>query len=161
MHPNPVSAALFCHLCARLCSASTTSVTSLKCITSYHTTVASFIMVRNCLNQSDSFCYVCGEVIFISQRKTFIPMIKKCYELYFGCNVGDEEKSWTPHICCATCVRILNGSKNCSRHIPVAVPVSGHSKDHSSDCYFCLTDISGISSKSKYTVTYPNLPSAM
>ena len=33
------SGTLFCHLCARLCSASTTSVTSLKCTTSYHTTV--------------------------------------------------------------------------------------------------------------------------
>ena len=87
-HLDPVSGALFCHLCARLCSASTTSVNSLKCTTSYHTTVAAFIMSRNCLNQSDSFCYACGEVTFKFQRKTFIPLIKKCYELYFGCNIG-------------------------------------------------------------------------
>jgi hypothetical protein len=39
--------------------------------------------------------------------------------------------------------------------------VSGKPKDHSSERYFCLTDTSGISSKSKYMVTYPNLPSAM
>jgi len=52
-----------------LCSASTTSVTSLKCITSYHTTVAAFSMPTNCLNQSNSFCYVCGEVTFKFQRK--------------------------------------------------------------------------------------------
>jgi len=31
-------------------------------------------------------------------------------------------------------------------------------QDHSSDCYFC---IKGISSKSRHTVKYPNLPSAM
>ena len=119
-------------------------------------------MPRNCLNKWDSFCCVCVEVTFKFQRKTFIALIKKCYELYFGCNSGDEEKFWTLHICCATCVRILNGWKNGSRHIAVAVPlVSEQPTDLSSNCYFCLTDISGISSKSKYMVTYPNLPSAM
>jgi hypothetical protein len=32
---------------------------------------------------------------------------------------------------------------------------------YSSDCYFCITQIKGISSKSKHTVKYPNLPPAM
>jgi hypothetical protein len=32
-------------------------------------------------------------------------------------------------------------------------------KDHSSDCYFCSTDITRISSKNM--VIYPNLPSSM
>ncbi|KAJ4441305.1 hypothetical protein ANN_11159, partial [Periplaneta americana] len=34
-------------------------------------------------------------------------------------------------------------------------------QNHSSDCYFCLTNIKGITSKSKHTVVYPNLQSAM
>jgi hypothetical protein len=34
-------------------------------------------------------------------------------------------------------------------------------KDHSSDCYFCLTNITGITSKSKHTVKYPNVPPAI
>ena len=33
--------------------------------------------------------------------------------------------------------------------------------DHVSDCYFCLTIITGVTAKSKHTVQYPNLPSAM
>jgi len=33
--------------------------------------------------------------------------------------------------------------------------------DHASDCYFCLTSITGVTEKSKHTVQYPNLPSAM
>jgi len=33
--------------------------------------------------------------------------------------------------------------------------------DHVSDCYFCLTNITGVTAKSKHTVQYPNLPSAM
>ena len=34
-------------------------------------------------------------------------------------------------------------------------------QDHSSDCYFCITQMKRISSESKHTVRYPNLPSAM
>jgi len=33
--------------------------------------------------------------------------------------------------------------------------------DHVSDCCFCLTCITGVTAKSKHTVQYPNLPSAM
>jgi len=33
--------------------------------------------------------------------------------------------------------------------------------DHVSDCYFCLTNITCVTAKSKHTVQYPNLPSAM
>jgi len=33
--------------------------------------------------------------------------------------------------------------------------------DHVSDCYFCLTSITGVTGKSKHTVQYPNLPSAI
>ena len=43
-----------------------------------------------------------------------------------------------------------------------AVPmVWRESQDHLSDCYFCITQMKEISSKSKSTVKYPNLPSAM
>jgi hypothetical protein len=34
-------------------------------------------------------------------------------------------------------------------------------KDHLADCYFCLTKISGISLKSKHSIQYPSLPSAV
>jgi hypothetical protein len=36
-----------------------------------------------------------------------------------------------------------------------------HSTDHASDCYFCLTNITGVTAKSKHTVKYQNLPFAM
>jgi hypothetical protein len=43
-----------------------------------------------------------------------------------------------------------------------AVPmVWREQKDHSSDCYFCLTKICGFSSKNKHNISYPNLPSAI
>ena len=50
----------------------------------------------------------------------------------------------------------------CSRHMNVAIPmVCREPQDHSSDCYFCITQRKLISSKSKHTVKYPNLPPAM
>ncbi|UYV78677.1 hypothetical protein LAZ67_16002346 [Cordylochernes scorpioides] len=46
--------------------------------------------------------------------------------------------------------------------MPFAVPMIWRvPKDHSSDCYFCLTKTTGITSKSRQTVEYPDLPSAM
>ena len=43
-----------------------------------------------------------------------------------------------------------------------ATPMVWHEpQDHSSDCYFCITQIKGISSTSRHTVKYQNLPSAM
>jgi hypothetical protein len=45
--------------------------------------------------------------------------------------------------------------------MPFAMAVVGRdSKDHSSDCFFCLTYYSGIMSKPKHMVIYPNLPLA-
>jgi len=44
-----------------------------------------------------------------SKRLYFTPLIKKYYELYFGCKVSDKDKSWAPNTCHVTCVRLLIG----------------------------------------------------
>jgi len=119
-------------------------------------------MPRKCVNLSDAFCYICGEVTFKSRRWSFTPLIKKCYEHYFGCKVGDQDKSWAPHFCCVTCARLLVAWEKGSCCMPFAIPmVWREPTDHVSDCYFCLTSITGVTAKSKHTVQYPNLPSAM
>ena len=33
------------------------------------------------------------------QRISISPKVKKAYDLYFGCRVGDKGKSWAPHSC--------------------------------------------------------------
>jgi len=35
-------------------------------------------MPRKYLIHSDTFCYVCGELTFKSQRRNCTPLIKKC-----------------------------------------------------------------------------------
>ena len=119
-------------------------------------------MPRKCVNSWDAFCYTCGKVTFKSRRRSFTPLIKKCYEHYFGYKGGDQEKRWAPHFCCVTCARRLVAWAKGSRCMPFAIPmVWREPMHHVSDCYFCLTSITGVTAKPKHTVQYPNLSSAM
>jgi hypothetical protein len=52
---------------------------------------------------SDKFCYVCGQFIIKSQTRSPTKTVKKAYVLYFGYQVGDQDKSSAPHVCCVTC----------------------------------------------------------
>ncbi|UYV67912.1 hypothetical protein LAZ67_5002474 [Cordylochernes scorpioides] len=61
-----------------------------------------------------------------------------------------------------TSIKNIYGWIKGERHMPFAVQMIWREpKDHSSDCYFCLTKTTGITSKSRHTVEYPDLPSAM
>ncbi|KAJ8888328.1 hypothetical protein PR048_007815 [Dryococelus australis] len=116
-------------------------------------------------NSVGKFCYVCGEVTFAGQKHTITPLIRKAYFLYFGCQIGDEDKSWAPHICCNNCACDLRNWMNGKRRsMPFAMPMIWREpKGHITDSYFCLVPSlkQGISKKKKWTVTYPNLPSAV
>ncbi|UYV81492.1 K02A2.6-like, partial [Cordylochernes scorpioides] len=83
--------------------------------------------------------------------------------LRFNIKVGDQGlEAWAPYHFCEICARRLTEWIKGERHMPFAVPMIWREpKDHSSDCYFCLTKTTGITSKSRHTVEYPDLPSAM
>ena len=101
---------------------------------------SSFILFPPCQRSvqiipSPSVTCVC-QWTFRFQRWIFAPPIKKCYELYFGCKLGDKDKFWAPYICRVTCVRLLTACINSSRQMPFAIPmVWKEPKDHPSDCY--------------------------
>jgi len=122
-------------------------------------------MPRTCVNNADNFCYVCGEVTFASQKRSITTMVKKAYHLYFGCKIGDQDKMWAPHICCNTCATNLRQWLNRKRKsMPFAVPMIWREPtDHISNCYFCMVPPvgKGVSKKKKWTVHYPNIPSAI
>ena len=107
-------------------------------------------------------CYICGEVTFKFRRRSFTPLIKKCYVQFFGSKVGDQDKSWAPHYCCVTCARLLAAWVKGSRCMSFAILLFWtESMDYVPDCYFWLPSITGVTAKPNNTVQYHNLPSAM
>jgi len=60
-------------------------------------------MPRDCVNSPDDFYYICGEVTFSTRKCPLTSMVKKAYEGYFGCKVGDQDKKCAPHVCCISC----------------------------------------------------------
>ena len=122
-------------------------------------------MPRKCVNLVDNFCYTCGETTFSSQKRTMTPLVKTAYQHYFGMKVGDQDKSWTPHLCCSSSsVTLRKWLKNKKRSLAFAVlMVWREPKNYRDDCYFCLTPAikAGFSMKKIGTFKYPNLPSAI
>lgn len=118
-----------------------------------------------CRNNPDSFCYICGEYTFERHRKQMSPVVHKAYKLYFGCPIGDQDKKWAPHFCCANCyVKLIQWWNGKPVSMAFGVPmVWREPKDHVTDCYFCLTNVRGFTSrKSKQHIGYPiNVPSAI
>jgi len=85
--------------------------------------------------------------------------------LYFGCKIGDQDKSWAPHVCCRKCATNLSQWLNGKIHaMPFAVPmVWREPSNHTTDCYFCMVPpvSGGIANKKKWTIVYPNILSAL
>ena len=107
-------------------------------------------------------CATSAESWHSNPENSLSHLIKKCYENYFGCKVGDRDKSWAPHFRCVTCARPLVAWAKGSCCMPFTIPmVWREPMDHVSDCCFFLTSITGVTAKSKHTVQYPNLPPAM
>ena len=101
-----------------------------------------------CFHPVDNFCYICGHYLkppIVSRPLSY--KVKVAYRYYFGFEIGNQDKSWTPHQCCNTCEAGLQGwlfAKDAENPppMPFAVPVHWmEPKDHISDCYFCLTKI--------------------
>ena len=110
---------------------------------------------RSCRNKPDNFCYICGELT-TKERKLLPPLVRKAYELYFGCKVGQV---WAPGICCNSSSRTMIGWL---KGTPFAVPtVWREPRNHLDDVYFCITNIACISVQSKHKIENPNIPSAL
>lgn len=120
-------------------------------------------MSRQCRNHPDRFCYICGKVTLPDRQARITDFVKKSYHAYFGVKLGDQDKPFAPHICCKSCVEGLRAWKNKTRKsLPFGIPmVWREGKDHTTDCYFCMTDLKGVNRKKQKHVKYPDVPSAI
>lgn len=126
--------------------------------------VSKFTMERRkCVNEPDNFCYVCGKYTTTDQRKKLTKRVQLAYKYYFDCQVGDQDKSWAPHVCCTVCYSALTQWLNGKRKgLAFCVPmVWREQKNHHSDCYFCMTKVAGYSKKNKSQIVYPDCESAL
>lgn len=117
---------------------------------------------KSCINHPDVFCYICGEYTSQENRKTITDFVKRAYIGYFGVKLGDQDKTWAPHVVCKTCTEHLRqwttGKRRCLKFgIPM---VWREPKNHYDDCYFCVVNINGINRNNRSKWTYPNLESA-
>jgi len=117
---------------------------------------------RSCVHHPDIFCYICGEYTLLENRKTISDFVKRAYHAYFGVKLGDQDKTWAPHIVCKTCTEHLRQWTTGKRKsLKFGVPmVWREPKNHFDDCYFCLVNITGINRKNRNKWTYPDLVSA-
>jgi hypothetical protein len=118
-------------------------------------------MPRQCIHSPDLFCYICGEFTPKDQRLPVSKFVKQTYNAYFGCRLGDQDKTWAPHTACKPCVEHLRKwSKGESKCLPFGVPmVWREPTNHFSDCYFCMVNVKGFNKKNKHQIEYPCPPS--
>ena len=118
---------------------------------------------RRCVNNPDVFCFICGEYTLEHSRKLISDFVKQTYLAYFKVKLGDQDKSWVPHIVSKTCTKHLRQWTNHKRKgLKFAFPmVWREPKDHYSDCYFCGIKTKGINRKNRNSVSYPCLDSAI
>ena len=115
---------------------------------------------RQCKNDPNKFCYICGELTFGKENRSITSHIKRLYKAYFHCDIGDQEKTWALDVCCLTCVKTLSvWYANKNLHMKFGVPmIWREQKDHSNDCYFCQQDyMSCTTAKKKEAHCLPKL----
>ena len=81
---------------------------------------------------SNSFCYICG--FYTSRNKRIISKaVKDRYDMYFfPVKLGDQDKSYAPHIVCANCYESLSKGAQ-----PNKMPMSWTEQaDHENYYYF-------------------------
>ena len=119
-------------------------------------------MSRRCINDKDSFCCTYGEFVFKENRKTIDEFYMKAYYTYFKIKLGDQDKTWAPHIICKSCKESLRhwtiGNRTALKFgIPM---IWREPANHFYDCYFCMTNLVGYNKKSRKNILYPSIPSA-
>ncbi|XP_044586080.1 uncharacterized protein LOC123266115 [Cotesia glomerata] len=120
---------------------------------------------KQCKNDVDSFCFICGEFIKVRSKKfALLTNLKLCeaYEAYFNLKISNQNENWVPHFACVSCKNTLEAwYRGENRHMKFAMPrIWREPSDHVHDCYFCMVNPSKRrSGKNAEKIFYPDLPS--
>ena len=119
-------------------------------------------MSRRCITGKDSFCYTCAEFVFKENRRTIDKFYMKAYYTYFKIKLGNQDKTWAPHIICKSCKESLRLWTTGNRTaLKFGIPMIWHEPaSHFDDCYFCMTNLVGYNKKNRKNILYPSIPSA-
>ncbi|GFT77789.1 uncharacterized protein TNCV_8051 [Trichonephila clavipes] len=93
------------------------------------------------------------------QQRNIPNFVQKVYFAYFGIKLGDQDKSWAPHVVCSVCVEELRQwfqGKKKSFHFAVPM-IWREPKNHSDDCYFCSGSVQGFNLKNMKGISYPTI----
>ena len=106
----------------------------------FHRSDVCKISGRQCVNNPDTFCYICGIYVISTRCRQISEFVLKAYFAYFGMKLGDQDKSFAPHIVCHTCVvQLRKWSEGKMKCLNFAIPMVWHEqKNHVDDCYFCM-----------------------
>ncbi|GBN87961.1 hypothetical protein AVEN_65749-1 [Araneus ventricosus] len=106
---------------------------------------------RGCSNDPNKFCYICSELTIKKQQRNITDFMKKLYFAHFGVKLGDQDKSWAPHIVCCICVEELKQwLSGIQKSLRFGIPMIWRKpSNHIDDCYFCSLNVHGFNAKNR------------
>ncbi|GFT93232.1 uncharacterized protein TNCV_2219981 [Trichonephila clavipes] len=110
---------------------------------------------RGCVNSPNCFCYICGSYTVKKQQRNISNFVQKVYFAYYGIKLGDQDKSWAPHVVCSVCFEELRQWFQGKKSFRFAVPmIWSEPKNHSDDCCFCSCSVQGFNLKNRKDISY-------
>ena len=114
--------------------------------------------------------YLCSSTRFVSFSLTqshtlsvrFTAYSNSFFSKYYDCPVGDQDKTWAPHIVCSKCditLKEWKKSKGKTQFSFVTLMYWMEVTDHK-ECYFCQTDLNGMNRNKRRNLVYPDVKSA-
>lgn len=112
-----------------------------------------------CKNSKDNFCFVCGLFTSSTDRREATDEIRVAYFDYFNLHVNQDKSYILKSFCSACRTGLLRWMKDES-HLKFGRPMLWREAiDHDTNCYFCCTNLHGVTMAKRYTVQYANVSS--